>query len=176
MITSFGFRYVQSKTGIMGVVEQTSGAVESQLTALEESYGSFPVNQRTVTVPTAEYEQRRDRSDCEEIDLYAKVQNDDAEVLYVDVEGKRVLPSTRVSIDADLERAACTTVTEMADVSAEMQGIEAVTILGLHDGNDESRETVYTLAVLFEGQHTDGSLSSEAVWREFDADDHPVYA
>ncbi|WP_336327175.1 hypothetical protein [Halovenus sp. HT40] len=160
----------------MGVVEQTSGAVESQLTALEESYGSFSVNQRTVTVPTVEYEQQRDRSDCEEVDIYAKVRNDDAEVLYVDADGKQVLPSTRASIDDELERAARTTVTEMADISCEIRGIEAVTILGLHDGNDGERETVYTLAVLFEGQYTDGSLSSEAVWREFDADDHPVYA
>lgn len=160
----------------MGVVEQTSGAVESQLSALEESYGPFSVNQRTVTVPTAEYEQQRDGSDCEEVDIYAKVRNDDAEVLYVDADGKQSLPSTRASIDDKLERAARTRVTEVADISCEIQGIEAVTILGLHDGNDENRETVYTLAVLFEGQYTGGSLSTEAVWREFDADDHPVYA
>ena len=157
----------------MGVVEQTSGAVESQLTALEESYGSFPVNQRTVTVPTAEYEQKRNRS--EEVEIYAKVRNENSEVLYVDADGKQALPSTRASIDDELERAACKTIREMADISCELQGVEAVTILGLHDDNDSDRETVYTLAVLFEGEHTAGSLGSGAVWQGFDADEHPVY-
>jgi hypothetical protein len=176
MITSFGFRCVRAEAGRMGVVEQTSGAVESQLSALEESYGSFSVNQRTITVPTAEYEQKRDRPGCEEVDIYTKVRNENSAVLHVDTDGKRVLPSTSATIDDELEQTARTTVREMADITCEIQGIEAVTILGLHDGNDSGRETVYTLAVLFEGQYIDGTLASEAVWREFDADDHPVYA
>jgi hypothetical protein len=158
----------------MGVVEQTSGAVESQLSALEDSYDSFPVNQRTVTVPTAEYEQRRNQR--EQIDLYTKVHNEQSEVLYVGADGNRVLPSTSATLEDELEKAAQSRVEETAGVSCRIEGVEAVTILGLHDRNDTDRETVYTLAVLFEGQYTAGGLASTAVWQGFDADDHPVYA
>lgn len=160
----------------MGVVEQTSGAVESQLSTLEESYGSFSINQRTVTVPTAEYEQKRNGFGPKEVEVYAKVQHDDADVLYVDTDEKRALPSTRAAIDDKLETAARKTVAETANITCEICGVEAVTILGLHDGSDADRETVYTLAVLFEAQYTEGTLASNAVWQEFDADDHPVYA
>jgi len=160
----------------MGVVEQTRGAVESQLSALEESYGSFSVNQRTVTVPTAEYEQKRDRSGREDVDVYAKVHNEESEVLYVDTDDGRVLPSTETGIDEQLEGAARATVDEMAGIACEIRGIEAVTILGLHDGDDSARETIYTLAVLFEGEYIKGELGSKAHWQQFDPDDHPVYA
>lgn len=158
----------------MGVVEQTSGAVESQLTALEESYDSFPVNQRTVTVPTAEYEQERGRSGAE-VDVRAKVRNESAGVLYVDTDEGRALPATRTSLDGELEDAARTTVDEMAGVSCEIEGIEAVTILGLHDDSDEDRETVYSLVVLFEAQYTNGTLGPDAVWRESDAESGAVH-
>ncbi|MXR52519.1 hypothetical protein GRX03_12990 [Halovenus sp. WSH3] len=160
----------------MGVVEQTSGAVESQLSALEESYGSFSVNQRTVTVPTAEYERKRNESGCKELDVHAKVLNDKTEVLYVDEDGREVLPSTTTTFDVELHRVARQTVDEMAGITCQIDGLEAVTILGLHDGNDESRETVYTLAVLFEGEHTSGTAGAGAVWKSFDPNDHPVYA
>lgn len=159
----------------MGVVEQTSGAVESQLSALEESYGSFSVNQCTVSVPTDEYEQKRDESSCKEVAIHAKVRNEEEEVLYVD-DGRELLPSTTTTIDAELEQVARTTVGDLAGVTCRIEGIEAVTILGLHDGNDGSRETVYTLAVLFEGEYTSGKTAENAVWKSFDPDDHPAYA
>jgi hypothetical protein len=158
----------------MGVVEQTSGAVESQLSVLEDSYGSFPVNQRTVTVPTTEYEQRRNQR--ERIDLYTKVHNEQLEVLYVGAGSNRMLPSTSATVDDGLENTARGIVEETAGISCQIEGVGSVTILGLHDRNDTDRETVYTLAVLFEATHTGGRLTSPAVWQEFDADDHPVYA
>lgn len=160
----------------MGVVEQTSGAVESQLSALEESYGSFSVNQRSVTVPTEQYERKRGRDGCEQVDLYIKVENDDSEALHVDEDGAAVLPSTETTIDTMLERAARTTVEETTGVDCRIEGIEAVTILGLRDGNDTDRETVYTLAVLFEASHASGETGPDADWQSFDPNDHPVYA
>jgi hypothetical protein len=159
----------------MGVVEQTSGAVESQLTSLEETYGSFSVNQRTVAVPTAQYERRCGEEGCERIDLYAKVHNDDGAVLHVERDGTTVLPSTETTIDTALERTARETVKSAAGVRCRIEGLEAVTILGLQDGSDTDRETVYTLAVLLEGQHTDGQIDADAVWKRFDASDHPAY-
>jgi hypothetical protein len=160
----------------MGVVEQTSGAVESQLTSLEETYGSFSVNQRTVAVPTAQYERRCGENGCERIDLYAKIHNDAAEVLHVEPEGTTVLPSAETTIDADLEQIARETVASEAGIDCRIEGLEAVTILGLQDGADTDRETVYTLAVLIEGHSTDGTPDSDAVWESFDAGDHPAYA
>lgn len=159
----------------MGVVEQTSGAVESQLSSLEETYDSFSVNQQTVTVPTEQYERRCGEEGCDCIDLYAKVHNDDSEVLHVDREGTTVLPSTETTIDAALERAARETVESETGIRCKIEGLEAVTILGLQDGDDTDRETVYTLAVLLEGCHTDGTTDPDAVWKAFDADNHPAY-
>ncbi|WP_436900921.1 hypothetical protein [Halovenus halobia] len=160
----------------MGVVEQTSGAVESQLSALEESYGSFSVSQRTVTVPTAQYENRRGEDGCQQIDLYAKVHNEQSEVLHVEREGPTVLPSAETTIDAELERVARQTVETEAGVTCQIDGVDAVTILGLQDATDTDRETVYTLAVVFEAQYTDGAPDDPAVWKSFDAEDHPAYA
>lgn len=160
----------------MGVVEQTSGAVESQLTSLEETYGSFSVNQRTVTVPTEQYERRCGKEGCRRIDLYAKVHNDDAEVLHVEREGTTVLPSAETTIDAALEQAARETVESEAGIRCRIEGLEAVTILALQDGDDTDRETVYTLAVQVEATHTGGTTDADAVWESFDAGDHPAYA
>jgi hypothetical protein len=158
----------------MGVVEQTSGAVESQLSTLEESYGSFSVNQRTVAVPTTEYETRRNSR--QEVDLYAKVTNNQSEVLYVDTGGSKGLPSTTATVEGGLEHQLQAIVENRTGVSCQIDGIEAVTILGLRDTSNSDRETVYTLAILFDAEYTDGSLRAQAAWQQFDADDHPAYA
>ncbi len=160
----------------MGVVEETSGAVESQLSALEESYGSFSVNQRTVTVPTAQYENRRGEDGRQQIDLYAKVRNEQSEVLHVEREGTTALPSAETTIEAELEETARETVKSEAGIDCHIEGVEAVTILGLQDATETDRETVYTLAVVFEAEYSDGTPDDAAVWESFDAEHHPAYA
>jgi len=160
----------------MGVVEQSGGAVESQLSALEEAYGSFSVNQRTVTVPTAQYENRCGEDGCRQLDLYAKVRNDHSEVLYVEREGRKILPSVETNIDAELEQTARETVESEAGISCQIESVDAVTILGLQDVSDPDRETVYTLAVMIEGQYVGGMPDSGALWAPFDAGEHPAYA
>jgi len=47
----------------MGVVEQSHETVESYISALERSYGTFDINQSTLTVPSAEYERERENYD-----------------------------------------------------------------------------------------------------------------
>ncbi len=160
----------------MGVVEQTSGAVESQLSALEESYGSFSVNQRTLTVPTAQYESRRGEDGCQQIDLYAKVRNEQSEVLHVQREGTAALPSAETTMDAGLEQTARETVRSEAGIDCQIEDVDAVTILGLQDADNTDKETVYTLAVVVAAEHTEGTADDGAVWESFDAEDHPAYA
>lgn len=160
----------------MGVVEETSGAVESQLSALEEAYGSFSVNQHTVTVPSTQYEGRYGEDGCNQIDLYVKVRNDHSEVLHVEREGSTVLPSAETTLDTGLDQTARETVESEADISCQIEGVEAVTILGLQDAADTDRETVYTLAVMIAAEHTTGTTNADAVWESFDAGAHPAYA
>jgi ADP-ribose pyrophosphatase YjhB (NUDIX family) len=160
----------------MGVVEQTSGAVESQLSSLEERYGSFSVNQHTVTVPQAQYEDRRGKDGCEQIDLYVKGRNDHSDVLHVEREGATALPSAETTVDAELERVARQTVEAEAGISCQVEGVDAVTILGLQDATETERETVYTLAVMVAAEHTEGTADEAAVWDSFDPGDHPAYA
>lgn len=158
----------------MGAVERSSSVVESQLSVLEESYGSFPVNQRTVSVPTAQYERKRRRAD-EEIELYAKVTNDESEVLHVRVDGDRVLPSTTAPVDGRPERAIRSTVAERTGIECRVEGVHGATILGLQDADDPERESVYRLGVIYEADRTGGSLAPDADWQAYEPDAHPVY-
>ena len=158
----------------MGAVERETGVVESQLSVLERSYGSFPVSQRTVSVSTTQYQRKRRRAD-DEVELYARVTNESGEVLHVTSEGGMVLPSTTAHIDGHLERAIQSTVAERAGIECRIDGVRGVTILGIQDRNDPGRETVYRLGVVYEANWTDGSPAPDADWRAYEPDTHPVY-
>lgn len=159
----------------MGAVEHSSGLVESQLSALEDSYDSFSINQRTVSVPTPQYEQKREGSKNPQIELYAKVTNDTSDVLYVDTDIHRVLPSTTASVDDGLEETVRETVKEKTGIECEVEGIAGVTILGIRDEDDTDRNPIYRLAVLFEADSKGGSVGENATWDQYDPDAHPVY-
>lgn len=159
----------------MGVVEQSSGAVESQLSELEDCYGSFSINQRTIDVPTAQYEQKRERSGSEQIELHAKICNGESQVLHVNANGNRILPFTTESIGAKLESALREAVADRTGVQCQVDELVGVTILGIRDGDEPDRETIYQLAALFEGQPASGSLSDSALWKEYEPDSQPVY-
>lgn len=157
----------------MGAVEQSNGAIESQLSVLEEAYDSFPVNQRTVTVPTAEYERRRERNRA--VELYIKVRNERSEVLHLDTDHQPVLPSTTAPIDAPFDERLQSTVEQQAGVQCHVEGLSGVTILSLRDKNDADRETVYCLGAMFDAEHSGEADSDGAVWQEFDPGVHPAY-
>jgi hypothetical protein len=147
----------------MGVVEQSQETVEAYLSVLEETYDSFPINQTTVSVPTAEYRCERERADAGCVDLYTKVENAQSEVLHLRDEGELALPSARTS-EADFEYTALDSVEESTGVSCRVDGIEQATILGIHDAESDS-EAVYRLAVVFEGIPESGSTNPDAVWQ-----------
>lgn len=146
----------------MGVVEQSQETVEAYLSALDDSYESFPVNQTTVTVATEEYRRERERAGAGSVDLYARVENDQAEVLHVETGGELVLPWTRTTEDS-IECTAIDAVEDATGVSCQLEGIEQATILGIHDADSE-HDPVYRLAVVFEGVPESGSTNTDAVW------------
>jgi hypothetical protein len=151
----------------MGVVEQSHETVESYLSALDESYGSFPVNQSTVSVPSAEYERERERASAGYVDLYTKVTNEDADVLHVEDDDELVVPSTRTN-EHSLEDVATACVEKQTGLSCAIEMVEQATILGVQN-SDSDCETVYRLAVVFEATPTapptePSSVETEAVW------------
>jgi hypothetical protein len=146
----------------MGVVEQSQETVEAYLSALEESYGSFPINQTTVSVPTEEYRRERECADAGRVDLYTKVENAQSEVLHLREEGELVLPSAR-TCEEDFEYTVLDSVEDSTGISCQVDGIEQATILGIHDAESDN-EAVYRLAVVFECVPKSGSTNTDAVW------------
>lgn len=158
----------------MGVVEHSSGAVESQLSVLENSYGSFSIHQRTVSVPSAQYEEVRSLSGSN-VEVHAKVTNSSSEALHVSENGGAVLPSTVTTVEDSLETVVCSVVVERTGITCEVTELLGVTILGVNDRTDPERETLYRLAILFDARQVDGSTTENAVWKEYDQDAHPAY-
>ncbi len=157
----------------MGAVEQSSGAVESYLSALEESYDSFSINQRTVTVSPEQYDREHERSGA--IEVYTKVENENDEVLYIEANGAVQLPSTRIGIQDSLEPTAKSTVSEQTGVNCAITDLDTVTILGLRNEQADDAEALYRLAVLFEAQPTDGTPATDALWQPYDPEAQPGY-
>jgi hypothetical protein len=159
----------------MGVVEHSSGAVESCLSALDESYSGFSVNQTTIPVPAQQYEQERKRASEGRVDLYAKVQNTDDEVLHLTSGDETRLPSTTIDRAYTFEDTVTATVREKTGVECRVTGVEEVTILGVRHASDDDRDTVCRLAVLFEATREGGTTESDADWREPGEVAEPVY-
>jgi hypothetical protein len=146
-------------------VEQSSATVESCLSMLEERYGSFSINQTTLSVPQEEYEQAITEALEDRIDIYAKVENDDAEVLHVQDQRTPTLPSTTTSSDGSLEREVRTAVQQRTGVECSVTAVEQATILGITN-DDEDSDTIYRLAVLFEASHHAGAVNENGVWQQ----------
>lgn len=158
----------------MGAVEQSYEAVESYLSTLDESYDSFTVNQRTLAVPTAQYEREREHAIAGTVDLYTKVRNDDSEILHVREEDELVLPSAKTATMM-FERVATNAVEERTGVTCRVDGVAETTILGIHDATD-AHETVYRLAVVFEATRQAGTPGKEAVWHATDRESELAFS
>jgi hypothetical protein len=150
----------------MGVVEQSSANVESCLSMLEDSYGSFSINQTTLSVPQEEYKQAKKEALADRIDIYAKVQNDDAEVLHVRDQEAHTLPSTTTSADGPLEHEAKKAVQRRTGIECSITAVEQATILGITSDDEAHSDTIYRLAVLFEATHDAGAVNENAVWQQ----------
>lgn len=156
----------------MGVVEQSHETVESYISALERLYGSFSINQSTLSVLPAEYERERERASDGCVDLYVTVTNEQAEVLHIEDGDERVVPSTRIE-GFPQATAATEFVENETGVACRVENIGQVTILGIRDSASD-REMVYRLAVVLEAspvaESDDGeadlsSTDEQAVWQ-----------
>lgn len=161
--TFTGFYYPQDGIGPMGVVEQSHETVESYLSVLDESYDSFPVNQTTLTLPTADYKRERERAKDGCVDLYTKVTNDSSEVLHLEEADELVLPSV-TTCDVPFEGVASQYVEKETGISVRIDSVEKVTIFGIREAGGDGG-AVYRLAIVFAADPQAGTLGRDAVWQ-----------
>lgn len=138
-------------------------SVESYLSSLDETYGSFSTNQTTLGVSSDRYERERERAG--HLEIYTKVRNERSEVLHVRNEGSLELPSTTTTTE-QFEQVASSIVENLAGIECRIEDVERATILGVRDAGNTARETVYSLSVVFEATHRSGSANENAVWKE----------
>ena len=160
----------------MGVAERSREHVETKMEELEAAYGSFAVNQTTITVPGEQYTSMRERGNPEPVAAYIAVRNEDEDVLHVDGEDDPELPGVQVALDESLEPAVRDVVDERAGVDCVVDGVEQVTIAGLRNAADSDDETLYNLVVVFSGQHRSGVPAEQAEWLQLDGGLQPAYA
>jgi ADP-ribose pyrophosphatase YjhB (NUDIX family) len=149
----------------VSIAESSRDRVEGHLTALEESYASFPVNQTTLGVATDVYERTREQCRKGIVDLYVTVHNDTEDVLVVDREDAWEVPNASPAASERLEAEARRAVEAETGVECSITDLERVTILGLVDENDADRETLYRLVAVFDGHAVAGSPGSDGEWR-----------
>jgi hypothetical protein len=135
------------------------------LASLEESYGSFPVNQSTVSVPAKRYTTVRERAPEGCVDAYAEVRNADSEILHVSENGEWVLPGTSLPIDCALGRRVREAVAREAGIEWTIDGLARATITGIR-ADDADRETIYRMVLVFTGRHTGGRVGNGVEWED----------
>jgi ADP-ribose pyrophosphatase YjhB (NUDIX family) len=132
----------------MDVAAQSRERVGERIQRLEETYGSFPVNQRTLSVPESGYERALDRCEDGLADVYVEARNGDGEVLLVRSQNTWEIPCGRTTDGESLEHGARRELQRVADVECTIDGIHQVTILGV-SSDDGDRPPVYRLLVVF---------------------------
>ena len=148
----------------MGIPERSREQIEEKLAGLEEVYGTFAVNQTTISLPERRYASVRDRDDQRPIDTYVEVYNDDNEVLQVGRRADAELPNTRVALDESPERQVCRAVEEETGIDCRIEELARVTIAGLRNADDEDAGTLYQLIVVFRATHKSGTPKDGAHW------------
>lgn len=152
----------------MGIPERSRERVEEYIAGLEETYGSFPVNQTTMTLPGERYSRvcERERETGGFVDAYIQVRDSEHNVLHVASNGTTDLPGVRVAMSDRTEPAVRAAVREHTGASCTVDGVERATIAGVRNADDPDSGTVYHLVAVFSGQHVEGALVEEAVWQQ----------
>jgi len=152
----------------MGIPERSRERVEEYIAGLEETYGSFPVNQTTVSLPGERYDAvcERERETGGFVDAYIQVQDSEHKVLHVAENGHADLPGVRVPMTDRTEPQLREAVRDQTGIRCTIEGIERATIAGVRDSDDSERGTVYHLVAVFSGQHDAGVPAEDAVWQQ----------
>jgi 8-oxo-dGTP diphosphatase len=136
----------------MDDAERSAQWVTGQLDRLEDSYGSAPVHQLSLTVPAARYERAARAERTERAAAGIRVTNDVDEILLVrDRRGEWACPRGPVETDESLEDGARRNVRETTGISCTIESVERVTIVGIGDEGDRERPQIYCLVVRFAG-------------------------
>lgn len=149
----------------MGSVPGDS-AIEESLSGLERRYGSFPVNQTTVSLPHERFERAAETHDPFVVDAYAEVRNGNRDVLHVEDDGAMELPGCAVDVREHIETQVCDAVEQATGAECVVEGIESATIAGLRDEDIPEADTLYHLVVVFEAEYQDGTLAKDADWQQ----------
>ena len=160
----------------MGIPERSRERVEEYLAGLEETHGSFPVNQTTVSLPAERFRSVNERDSEGWIEAYIEVRNETSEVLHVTNGGDRTLPGVRVSATRNLESRIRQTVERLAGIQCSVDGLERATIAGIRNADDPEHATVYHMVVVFAGRHVGGALgeNAEAEWDAAVRENNPL--
>lgn len=150
----------------MGAVEESYARVESHLDTLGDVYSSYSTNQTTIAVDPGRYEREASRAENGSIDVYTKVTNDAGEILHVGECDGQELPSATAGSVSSLESTARAAVDEAVGLECTLDGLETATILGIHDADDDSREPIYHLAVVFEASVASDPVETDGSWQE----------
>lgn len=152
----------------MGIPERSRERVEEYIAGLEESYGSFPVNQTTVSLPGERYDAvcERERETGGFVDAYIQVQDSDQNVLHVAENSQADLPGVRVPMTDRMEPQLREAVREQAGIRCAIEGVERATIAGVRNADDAECGTVYHLVAVFSGQHVVGAPAEDAIWQQ----------
>lgn len=143
----------------MTVVERSRDSVEDFIGGLEGTYDRVPVRQTTVSVPGEYYDRVRERCRGGVGRLDVHVRNEADEVLLVGDDERGVPPSARVAADDDVETAARTAVADATGVTCRVEGLDAVTIVGVNDESAADRDPLYWLVTALSCTHAGGTPS-----------------
>lgn len=134
---------------------------------LEERFGSFPINQRTIGTSESNYEAVRERADAGTMDVYVRIHDDDGEVVHVHDEDNlsvsRCTKGTEESLAAIIDEAVATE----TGVDCTVDDVVRVTIAGINNEADPDAPTVYRLIVLVDAEY-DGGTPDGAIWQSDD--------
>ncbi|MDG5777996.1 NUDIX domain-containing protein [Haloarculaceae archaeon H-GB2-1] len=147
----------------MDVASQSRERVADRIQHLEDTYGSFPINQSTLSVPESGYERAVERCENGIADVYVEARNGDDEVLLVRSDDAWEIPRGQATGDESLEAGAKRKLKQMSGVDCEIEGIHQVTILGVRN-EDGADEPVYRLLVVFLARcKTPDTANAEAI-------------
>ena len=146
----------------MGSCERSREQIAERLSGLELAYGSFPVNQTTVTLPAARFERVRERYGNSLVTARVKVRNDDSEILHLTGSNRQPLPSVEITTAQRLEQQARAAVAEQTGVECAIDDLERATITGVR--NAETANSCYHLVVVLAGNKEGGVANDSGTW------------
>ena len=148
----------------MSLAGRSRDHVAEMLAELEAEYGSFPVSQTTVSIPSGCYEEtvQEWRQTVARADVH--VRNDAGDVLVLADGDEMRPPGSPVGPAESIEERARQGVSRSAGVECRIDGLQAVTIAGVQNEHDADDDPVYRLVALFDGTHVGGTPPADCRW------------